>query len=239
MLTIAAAPGAPDIKKPRKEKEVFEIDFFATQDVDEDILFTTGGASINLPKTQWKSKSRNLLPDDMHFNSKQLLRLFLKPKAILHSKRPGTQNIIRGINENEPIPENIDERYWAETAQRNKIITSSNPPQILTPLAPEPDHNIGYDADFFADNDTGGFPDEGETYTEARQHFSPGAIDRTIFADISQTEGDFGTLLRARRARPDYVNYAKTAKKIDVKKLKDNLWTKLDLEVNLFKGINY
>jgi hypothetical protein len=36
-------------------------------------------------------------------------------------------------------------------------------------------------------------------------------------------------LLRARRARPDYVNYAKTAKKVDVKRLKDNLWAKLDI----------
>jgi condensin complex subunit 2 len=130
MLTIAAAPGAPEVKKPRKEKEVFEIDFFATQDVDEDILFTTGGATINLPKTQWKSKSRNLLPDDMHFNSKQLLRLFLKPKAMLHSKRPGTQNVIRGVGGDETIPQDIDERYWAETAQRNKIITSSKSPLL-------------------------------------------------------------------------------------------------------------
>jgi len=45
---------------------------------------------------------------------------------------------------------------------------------------------------------------------------------------MSQGE-EFGTLLRAQRARPDYVNYAKTAKKVDVKKLKDNLWTKLDI----------
>ena len=45
---------------------------------------------------------------------------------------------------------------------------------------------------------------------------------------------EFGSLLRARRARPDYVNYAKTAKKVDVKKLKDNLWTKLDIPEVLF-----
>ena len=45
---------------------------------------------------------------------------------------------------------------------------------------------------------------------------------------MSQTE-DFGNLLRVRRAQPDYVNYAKTAKKVDVKKLKDSLWTKLNL----------
>jgi condensin complex subunit 2 len=96
--------------------------------VDEDTLFATGGASINLPKTQWKSKSRNLLPDDMHFNSKQLLRLFLKPKAMLHAKRLGSSNAIRGVGGDETVPEDVDERYWAEAAQRNKIITSSNFP---------------------------------------------------------------------------------------------------------------
>ena len=94
-------------------------------------------------------------------------------------------------------------------------------------VAPEPEHNPGYDADFFADNDTGGYG-EGETFTDAREHFSPGAADRTSIPDGSQSD-EFGSLLRARRARPDYVNYAKTAKKVDVKKLKDNLWQKIDL----------
>jgi len=104
---------------------VFEIDFFAEDDINEDVLFATGGASINLPKTQWKSKSRNLLPDDMHFNSKQLLRLFLKPKAMLHAKKTGSPNAIRGIGGDESVPDDVDERYWAQAAQRNKIITSS------------------------------------------------------------------------------------------------------------------
>jgi condensin complex subunit 2 len=203
---------------------VFEIDFLSADDVDEDVIFATGGASINLPKTQWKSKSRNLLPDDMHFNSKQLLRLFLKPKAMLHMKSSGGTNVINGIGGDDSAP---DERYWAEAAQRNKIITSSTLSSIFLIAAPEPDHSPGYDADFFADNDTGGFGDIYETFTDAREHFSPGAADRTSVPEGSQDE--FGTLLRARRARPDYVNYAKTAKKVDVKKLKDNLWTKLDI----------
>ena len=102
--------------------------FSLADDVDEDVLFATGGASINLPKTQWKSKSRNLLPDDMHFNSKQLLRLFLKPKAMLHAKKSGSANTIRGVGGDESVPEDVDERYWAEAAQRNKIITSSTSP---------------------------------------------------------------------------------------------------------------
>jgi hypothetical protein len=102
-------------------------------------------------------------------------------------------------------------------------------------IAPEPEHNAGYDADFFADNDTGGFGDvdDGETFADAREQFSPGAADRTTLPEASQND-EFGSLLRARRARPDYVNYAKTAKKVDVKKLKDNLWAKLDLPEVLF-----
>lgn len=97
-------------------------------------------------------------------------------------------------------------------------------------IAPEPELNGGYDADFFADNDRDGFGDvdDGEPFADAREQFSVGAADRTSLPEGSQSD-EFGSLLRARRARPDYVNYAKTAKKVDVKKLKDNLWTKLEL----------
>lgn len=100
-------------------------------------------------------------------------------------------------------------------------------------VAPEPEVHAGYDADFFADNDTGGFGDggfgdDGETFADAREQFSPGASRLAGIGDTSQSE-EFGSLLRARRARPDYVNYAKTAKKVDVKRLKDNLWAKLDI----------
>jgi len=99
-------------------------------------------------------------------------------------------------------------------------------------VAPEPEHSPGYDADFFADNDTGGFGDggfgdDGDTFADAREQFSPGA-PRVPSVDTSQS-GEFGSILRARRARPDYVNYAKTAKKVDVRRLKENLWAKLDL----------
>jgi condensin complex subunit 2 len=231
---VAADSGVPEPKKTRKEKEVFEIDFFSAEDPDEDALFTTGGASINLPKTQWKSKSRNLLPDDMHFNSKQLLRLFLKPKAMLHSKKSGGANAVRGVGGTDGVPDDVDERYWAEAAQRNKIVTSSTPHlNAFLIVAPEPEAHAGYDADFFADNDTGGFGDggfgdDGETFADAREQFLPGASRVAGVGDTSQSD-EFGSLLRARRARPDYVNYAKTAKKVDVKRLKDNLWAKLDI----------
>ena len=33
----------------------------------------------------------------------------------------------------------------------------------------------------------------------------------------------------SRRVRPEFVNYAKRAKRVDVRKLKDNIWKNLDI----------
>jgi len=50
---------------------------------------------------------------------------------MLHAKKTGSSNAIRGVGGDESVPEDVDERYWAEAAQRNKIITSSNFPPIM------------------------------------------------------------------------------------------------------------
>ena len=40
-----------------------------------------------------------------------------------------------------------------------------------------------------------------------------------------------GSATQSRRARPEAVNYAKRAKRVDVRKLKDNIWKNLDIVV--------
>jgi len=88
-------------KAPREKKEAFKIDFMSPpeKDLKETAkgLFApvTKGASITLPGTSSTSASRkggrgkkakekekddHRLPDDMHFTSRQLVTLFLKPK---------------------------------------------------------------------------------------------------------------------------------------------------------------
>jgi len=147
-----------------------------------------------------------------------------RPGHLTSSEESVEPNRCQKISTRDTGPKPLNEIKWS------RQVTSSA--SYLT-TAPEPELNPGYDADFFADNDTGGFGGDGfgdvdETFADARETFSPGAVDRTSVPEGSQSE-EFGSLLRARRARPDYVNYAKTAKKVDVKKLKDNLWSKLDL----------
>jgi condensin complex subunit 2 len=217
----------------RKEKEPFKIDFAAPMSQSlADVLYTpaTSNSTISLPKAQWKSKTRNLLPDDKHFNSKQLLRLFLKPKARMESRRPGRRGEQQQKLPSETPSGEVDEAYWA--SRENEAIA-----------LPEDNGVQGnYDADFFQDDGLpmAGVPidDDGETFADARDHFSPPAEDGPALvpsidgAVVGTGEGAFGTQLvtQSRRFRPEYVQYARVAKKVDVKRLKDELWKGIGFE---------
>lgn len=254
--TSSASNAAPT--RQRKEKEPFEIDFLSPMDQSlADMIYTpaTSNSAISLPKSQWKTKGRNLLPDDKHFNSRSLLSLFLKPKARLGSRRnvPGLPPQEGGSsNQNAPI----DPAYWA--AQRPDI----EPDEVEAPRG-------DYDANFFADDDglpfSGGLPDIGDDddneplpFIDAREALSPPpdgsnpaptTLDGVLASssqDPSQQSpnanilpGSFGSQLvtqGGRRMRPEYVNYARTAKKVDVRKLKENMWT--GMSASLINAIN-
>ncbi|EME80302.1 uncharacterized protein MYCFIDRAFT_156068 [Pseudocercospora fijiensis CIRAD86] len=222
------------VTKPRKEKEPFEIDFAAPMSQElANILYTSApnNSNICLPKKEWKSRSRNLLPDDKHFNSKDLLKLFLKPKAKLGARRPG------GTSRQPPplMNEEIDEAYWASH-------------DADMGARPDVDDAVqgDYDANFFQDDNlpmAGAMDDDDDDFADARDHFSPGAdeidaagptgggIDSVAGPTETGTGEAFGANLvaQSRRMRPEYVQYARVAKKVDVRRLKEEMW----------KGIGY
>lgn len=223
--------------KPRKEKEPFEIDFLSPLSSSlADTIYTPASSNsvISLPKKDWKSKNRNLLPDDKHFNSKQLLRLFLKPKARMGSRRSGfgTKGTNLGQQKDSEAPEGeMDEAFWA----RKEDPAMAGDDDAL----PQGD----YDANFFQDDGLaapGGLDDDDEMeFADAREQFSPGVEDRGdggmaginnvlngVNNQASEGEGAFGTQLvtQSRRLRPEYVQYARVAKKVDVRRLKEELW---------------
>ena len=228
-------PAAPATSK-RKEKEPFEIDFLSPLDPAlAELIYTpaTSTAAISLPKTQWKSKTRNLLPDDKHFNSRQLLRLFLKPKARMGSRRSMQSHQPARLEE---IPAGeIDEAFWA---RKENDIQQQAPDEEAAAQG-------NYDANFFQDDGLafpGGPPDDDdEAFADAREAFSPGVdggADATagdtqmqaqgiasVLAGSSQ-EGAYGSQLvtQSRRLRPEYVQYARTATKVDVRRLKEEMW---------------
>ena len=238
----ASKPAAPAAK--RKEKEPFEINFLSPLDTSTaEIIYTPAisNAAISLPKTQWKSKTRNLLPDDKHFNSRQLLRLFLKPKAHMGTRRPGARSKIgNGGMKSEPeLPEGeMDEAFWAR--KENIIATEASPESDDVP------QQGNYDANFFQDDafpGAGGPPDDDDDFADAREQFSPGiegdpgpgpqGIDEVLAgAETQQSQGAFGSQLvtQSRRLRPEYVQYARVAKKVDVRRLKEEMWRGIGFE---------
>ncbi|KAL1880509.1 hypothetical protein VTK73DRAFT_5709 [Phialemonium thermophilum] len=242
--------------RARKERQPFEIDFASPLDPTlADVLYTPASSNsvISLPKKEWKSKSRNLLPDDKHFSSRQLVSLFLKPKARLSRRRTafgsraaGFGSIDQQINE---VPDgDMDEAFWASRKAPIQSIETASPGDDT--VLPQGD----YDANFFQDD---GLPFAGATgleddddideFADAREHFSPGLGGTTnlgLTEDVAMTGAfngltvtnptdlAFGTMLvtQSRRARPEYLQYARVAKKVDVRKLKEEIWKGMGFE---------
>ena len=232
----------PTVPAParRKEKEPFEIDFYSPLDAAlAELIYTpaASNAAICLPKTQWKSKTRNLLPDDKHFNSRQLLRLFLKPKARMGTRRSGIKGgLSQPVNHVIEPEGEMDEAFWARKDNAAAMRDDEAPAQG------------NYDANFFQDDDAQGF-DPGlveDDFADAREVLTPppdsqgqpgdvAGIDGFLAGSQSQ-EGAFGTQLvtQSRRLRPEYVQYARTATKVDVRRLKEEMWRGIGFEVYVF-----
>ncbi|KAI9318678.1 condensin complex subunit 2/barren [Dichotomocladium elegans] len=205
-----------DAEKSRKKaKPAFQIDFINGEDADEDEIFATDKrvrVTMSATKESAVENNTHLLPDDMHFSSKQLLRLFLKPKAVMRSRKKATQK--------------------------------EDTPEITTPL-PANENDAAYD-DFEFEPDTQFWADQkpGESQlVEEQENIDASAVDQTQLSmyddtsfyqdsyydglddpDASQYGDPLITSHRLKKTKPLYVNYAKTAKRVDVKKLKDNLW---------------
>ncbi|KAL9098243.1 MAG: hypothetical protein Q9187_009695 [Circinaria calcarea] len=132
----------------------------------------------------------------------------------------------------------MDEAYWA----RQDLRTAHEETKDTEPRG-------DYDANFFQDDGLafpGGGPpdDDDDDFADAREAFSPsveraaetaGAIqglDQALLIPPSSQDGPFGSQLvtQSRRLRPEYVQYARVAKKVDVRRLKEEMWRGLGFE---------
>jgi condensin complex subunit 2 len=102
-----------------------------------------------------------------------------------------------------------------------------------------------YDANFFQDDAlpfAGDDDDDDLEFADAREHFSPAMDDGGMTEGVGLTAmlggntmnpmGAFGTTLvtSTRRVRPEYVQFARVAKKVDVRRLKEEMWRGMALE---------
>ncbi|KAF8517976.1 condensin complex subunit 2/barren [Hysterangium stoloniferum] len=210
---VDPAAEAPAPKTKRDKKEAFKIDFSVPFETSLKDLFapvTGRGAGINLRKTKKKEqekKNDQTLPDDMHFSSRQLVTLFLKPKFSLKMRGYRVK-----INEGDG---EVDENFWAQAAADQAAGLRDDADETAD------DGAIPFNTQFFHDDD-----DYGD---------GPGFDDDEGGAVLSVAEDQdllAATQGQGRRIRPEFVNYAKRAKRVDVRKLKENIWKGLNIVVD-------
>ncbi|KAK9333510.1 condensin complex subunit 2/barren [Lipomyces starkeyi] len=253
------AEGTKKLQQPRqsRKKEELIIDFLnEDEEVDEGAIFEQGNpSSILLPKSQWRSETRNLLEEEMNFNSTKLLRLFLKPRVQLHFLKPGERRTKIGASDLVPP------RYSEAGGQADNYV--QNPDDYGPQSLNDESRPQTYDANFFNDDEFGpGLADDDRSFVDAAENLDEYSAEILSLADgdssgshtlvppdaTATNEGNLTTLIRreeaqeefefgsqlvlngGRKFKTDYVNYARVAKKVDVKKLKDSLWTTLDYD---------
>ncbi|KAI1612056.1 condensin complex subunit 2 [Exophiala viscosa] len=209
-------------------------------------------SQISLPKAQWKTKGRNLLDkDDEVVDPRKLMRLWTKPKCRV-GRRKGKLGVIdEGFGARNRIgtadaPTEDEEDEGRKGDYDADFFADDDQMPFFDGQLPIDDD----DDDGFAD----GGGDEGQAFMDAREMLSPqpegqpadllgpmidgpedgvdGAsqeqpLQPEVKNEMELLPGSFGSQLvtqAGRRLRPEYVNYARTAKKVDVRRLKENLW---------------
>lgn len=118
----------------------------------------------------------------------------------------------------------VDENFWAQAAAQQAAGRRGDDETGGGEGA------IPFNTQFFHDDfdDGPGFDDiydgDGDLISQA-PNIEPGERDL-----LSETQG------QSRRVRPEAVNYAKRAKRVDVRKLKENIWKGLDIVVPPSQG---
>jgi condensin complex subunit 2 len=252
-----SSEGPEGTTRKRKEKEPFEISFTGPMSEGLKELLDAppvSDKSISLPKGSRKTKGRNLLDkDDEVVDVRRMMRLWIKPKCRVGRRKNGKYGVVdegfgaRGQTQDEEDAEegrqgDYDANFFADDEQ------------LLPFDGPLPGEDDESDA---------GEGGEENQFMDAREMLSPpppgaendegiiiqGDDGPVIEGDAAQSQdqlgtqealpGSFGSQLvtqQGRRLRPEYVNYARTAKKVDVRKLKENMWK--GMSDRLMKGLD-
>ncbi|KAG0669697.1 hypothetical protein C6P45_003440 [Maudiozyma exigua] len=224
----------------KNKKKEFQIDFFNLDDDLEETVFTHPKKKSAIEMTQRSriNDSHYLLPDDFHFSTEKITKLFIKPKQTMslfsYTRRnkektnvsyvhPDTLASGIGLDGNdvEPVHTIADEEFWAETYKRKEeeearangthdgsadIVGT----QLENPFDDGDDNGIDFNQAF----DDAEYNDDDHTPEQLAQE-----------GHVKTNEDEFGVL-------PQKVAYSRVSKKVDVRRLKNNIWKSVVLLVN-------
>lgn len=195
-------------KKKKKEDVIVNfLDFEIDDDNEDEIFQKPKNMSMLLIKSLDRAnESKNMLPEDIQFNSKKLTNLFgKKHKSISHFTRKTKDDYKAENNENEP--QLTDENYFSKQYQKEE--EERRQQEQLAASFQQAEYE-DYDNDDFGDIN---FNDA----LESNANEVNGEVK-------SEEEPGTQLLTGGRKARPEYVNFSRVAKRVDVRLLKDNLW---------------
>ena len=197
----------------RKEKVTFEINFTAGEDdIDPDVLFEEADHSEIVLKGRSRSEEQHTLPPDLYNLTLSFRRLFTKPDYFirpdgqLHVKATSTFTSAGLANINDGF-EHDGGMLDGRNADGGDLPFNEGIGGIGGGDGPVHAFDEDYGGDFGGD----GGCDSGDDVNSS---------------DNEDYALDYGTqvLAHQRKTKPLALRYAKTAKRVDVKRLKRNIW---------------
>ncbi|KAG0369980.1 hypothetical protein BGZ54_008165 [Gamsiella multidivaricata] len=217
------ATGGP---KKRSGKVPLVINFLDVAEIDEDELFAPAEKSSLLftaANEAENRKSKHLLPDDVHFSSKQLLRMFMKPSFIIKSKNRRHQpGYLQQGTEDAPFNLTFpDEGFWA--SHTNNVDEGD-----VVALTDQLDQTQIYNDYIEDDEDDYGDQEQGFFANVGGDNIGIGSLSG-LGLGLDGDGNDYASQLvsQPKRVKATFISFSKTAKKVDVKKLKDNIWKEM------------
>lgn len=212
-----------DTKKKNKQKKALEIDFFQINDGFEDKIFAPKGRTkIDMPIKNRKNDSHYLLPDDFHFSTDRITRLFIKPgqKMSLFSHRKHTRGDVNSgfyekstasvNNSNNDTPAIADEHFWADNYEKKEQEEKEM----------EQSREVGDVVGGALDNP---FEDDldGVDFNQAFEGTDDNE-EASVKLDLQDDEDHKYPI------RENKVTYSRVSKKVDVRRLKNNVWKSIN-----------
>ncbi|KAJ1947504.1 hypothetical protein EC988_005415, partial [Linderina pennispora] len=198
------AAGA-DPKRKRSEKQAFFVDFMNGPDLSVETLFAKPARASAITMTRKAIMNQDhSLPEDVRFSSKNLFNLLLKPRLKFNPRRT--------VKREQSAP--------GTDSYGGFMVDGDDAANALGGSADIGDETqIGFDDDFDDDGLTFG----SQTSADPADTTADGNADGDVLnAGVPQLK----------LIKPLYVNYARRAKRVNVKKLKDNIWREMALKTD-------
>ncbi|KFQ78423.1 Condensin complex subunit 2, partial [Phoenicopterus ruber ruber] len=197
-LSAADADSEKETKK-RSAKKAFEVNF--DEDIDFEAYFRKTKASVTLAKSILESQNvkSTTLPADFNYDPNNILQLFLKPAV----KLCRTSELGSSLDHEDEI---------GEYDYNNPNDTSNFCPAVQA-------------ADSDDDNDPVEFMGQmGEFNLTAHPEGQDAELNRVVGDVDITTYGELNLVAEPQKVNKIVIQYAKTAKKMDMKRLKKNMW---------------